>query len=109
MLRVLERNDMNGTSKEKMFLGKSADSDDEEDDEEEEEEPASKKKRRSGADDTDVRAEAKTWKASAAMKGLREAYGPVEHGGRPWDITKWPKAALEAEKAKFGGDDDDLF
>jgi hypothetical protein len=49
MLRVLERNDMNGMSKEKLFFAKSADSDDkEEEEEEEEEEPASKKPRRSG-------------------------------------------------------------
>ncbi|KAF8158764.1 hypothetical protein K438DRAFT_2026031 [Mycena galopus ATCC 62051] len=102
MLRVLERNDMDGTPKQKAFLGKSEDSDDEDEDEEEEEEkaPPSKKPRRTGADDADVRVAAKTWKASAAMKTLREAYGPVEHGGRPWDITKWPKAALAAEKAR---------
>ncbi|KAJ6468183.1 hypothetical protein DFH09DRAFT_1481857 [Mycena vulgaris] len=109
MLRVLERNDMEGTAKEKLFLGKSADSDDEgEDEEEEEEAPPSKKSRRTGADDDDVRVAAKTWKASKAMKALREAYGPVEHGGRPWDITKWPKAALDAEKARFNGDGDEF-
>ncbi|KAJ7496203.1 hypothetical protein B0H11DRAFT_2276395 [Mycena galericulata] len=110
MLRVLERNDMDGTPKAKLFLGKSADSDDEEEEEQEEEEEESpSKKGRTGADDADVRAAGKTWKASAAMKALREAYGPVEHGGRPWDITKWPKAALEAEKARFGGGSDDEF
>ncbi|KAJ6484308.1 hypothetical protein DFH09DRAFT_1378056 [Mycena vulgaris] len=111
MLRVLERNDMDGSAKEKLFLGKSADSDDEGEDEEEEEEeeaPPSKKLRRTGADDDDVRAAAKTWKASKATKALREAYGPVEHGGRPWDITKWPKAALDAEKARFNGGGDDF-
>ncbi|KAJ7662362.1 hypothetical protein B0H17DRAFT_1211969 [Mycena rosella] len=108
MLRVLERNDMDGSAKEKVFLGKSADSDDEGEDEEEET-PPSKKSRRTGADDADVRAAAKTWKASAAMKALREVYGPVEHGGRPWDITKWPKAALDKEKARFNLDGDDLF
>ncbi|KAJ7711324.1 hypothetical protein B0H16DRAFT_1480431 [Mycena metata] len=112
MLRVLERNDMDGSAKEKLFLGKSADSDDEgEEDEEEEETPPSKKSRRTGADDADVRVAAKTWKASAAMKALREAYGPVENGGRPWDITKWSKAALDKEKARSGldFDDDDMF
>ncbi|KAJ7776249.1 hypothetical protein B0H16DRAFT_1003478 [Mycena metata] len=111
MLRVLERNDMDGTPKEQLFLG---DSDSENEDEEEEERrpkrtkdarPA-KKARRTGADDTDVRSEAKAWKASAAMKALREAHGPIEHGGRPWNITKWPPAALQAEKARFGGDDE---
>ncbi|KAJ7266456.1 hypothetical protein B0H12DRAFT_1216849 [Mycena haematopus] len=109
LLRVLERNDMDGTPKEKPFLGKSKDDDDEEEDEEDEEEaPKSKKKRqRTSADDADVRAAAKTWKASSAMKALREAYGPVEHGGRPWDITKWSKTALAAEKARFGGESDD--
>ncbi|KAJ6480421.1 hypothetical protein C8R45DRAFT_1005379 [Mycena sanguinolenta] len=108
MLRVLARNDMEGTPKEKVFLGKSGGSDDEDDEEEEEDEaPPKKKKQRTSADDADVRAAAKAWKASTAMKALREAYGPVEHGGRPWDITKWSKAALAAEKARFGGLDGD--
>ncbi|KAJ6480417.1 hypothetical protein C8R45DRAFT_1100989 [Mycena sanguinolenta] len=111
MLRVLARNDMDGTPKEKLFLSQSNNSGDEDDEDEEEDEgSAPKNKRRPRADDADVRAAAKAWKASAAMKALREAYGPVEHGGRPWDITKWPKAALAAEKARFGnldGDDDD--
>ncbi|KAJ7018866.1 hypothetical protein C8F04DRAFT_1198425 [Mycena alexandri] len=95
MLRVLERNDMDGTPQEQLFLGDSDDSDSENEDGDEEERPKKKKDtrpakkgRRTGADDTDVRSEAKAWKASAAMKALREAYGPVEHGGRPWDITK---------------------
>ncbi|KAJ7088229.1 hypothetical protein C8R43DRAFT_1050865 [Mycena crocata] len=118
MLRVLERNDMDGTRKEKLFDGKAADSDEDESDADEADEerrptkntqgPA-KKPRRTGADDTDVRDEAKAWKASAAMKALRNAYGPVEHSGRPWDITKWSPAALAAEKARFGGEDDDDF
>ncbi|KAF7378164.1 hypothetical protein MSAN_00240900 [Mycena sanguinolenta] len=114
MLRVLARNGMDGTPKKKLFLGKSSDSDNEEeegDDDEDESSPS--KKQPSSADDADVRAVAKAWKASAAMKALREAYGPVEHSGRPWDITKWPKAALAAEKARFGAldgeDEDDLF
>lgn len=113
MLRVLERNDMDGTEKEKLFLGKSADSDDEDSDEddsdEEEDEAPSRKNRRTGTDDAAVRTAAKAWTSSAAMKALREAYGPIEHGGRPWDITKWPKAALDAEKARFGGGEDDEF
>ncbi|KAJ7822638.1 hypothetical protein B0H14DRAFT_3146309 [Mycena olivaceomarginata] len=113
MLSVLERNDMDGTPKEKLFLGKSADSDDEDSDEdgsdEKEDEAPLRKKRRTGADDAAVRTAAKAWTSSAAMKALREAYGPIEHGGRPWDITKWPKAALDAEKARFGGGDDDEF
>ncbi|KAJ7209149.1 hypothetical protein GGX14DRAFT_453214 [Mycena pura] len=107
LLRVLERNDMDGTPKAKLFLGKSEDSDDEGEEEEEEEE---EKTAGEGADDVDVRAAAKAWKASAAMKALREAYGPVEHGGRPWDITKWSKTALAAEKARFADlDDEELF
>ncbi|KAJ7748210.1 hypothetical protein DFH07DRAFT_572949 [Mycena maculata] len=116
MLRVLERNDMDGTPKPKAFLGKAvkSDSDSEDEDEEEEEEdarPAKKSRHATGADDHDVRAAAKEWKASSAMKDLRDAYGPVEHGGRPWDITKWSKAQLEAEKARFDGDgdEDDVF
>ncbi|KAJ7080592.1 hypothetical protein B0H15DRAFT_856498 [Mycena belliarum] len=125
MLRVLERNDMDGTVKEKLFYGKSADSDEESDEDSDNEsdneagESTSKRKssadarpakkpRKTSADDADVRAEAKAWKASAAMKALREAHGPVEHGGRPWDITKWSPAALAAERARFGGDDDDF-
>ncbi|KAJ7630401.1 hypothetical protein FB45DRAFT_915395 [Roridomyces roridus] len=106
MLRVLERNDMDGTVKEKLFLGKSADSEEEEE-EEEEELPKKKKKSRQSADDDDVKDAAKEWKASKAMKTLREVAGPIEHGGRPWDITKWSKAALEKEKARFGGEDDE--
>ncbi|KAF7368605.1 hypothetical protein MVEN_00184400 [Mycena venus] len=58
ILRVLERNDMDGSAKEKLFLGKSANSDDEGEQDEEEEAPPSKKSRRTGADDADVRATA---------------------------------------------------
>ncbi|KAJ7237426.1 hypothetical protein C8J57DRAFT_1727988 [Mycena rebaudengoi] len=92
MLRVLERNDMNGMSKEKVFFAKSADSDDkEEDEEEEEEEPASKKPRRSGADDADdadVRAEAKIWKASAAMKGCTRPMAPSSMKVESYSIVR---------------------
>ncbi|KAJ7140444.1 hypothetical protein C8R46DRAFT_1135634 [Mycena filopes] len=88
------------------------DEDDEEDDDDEEprakktpkETRPAKKARRGTADDKDVRAAAKTWKASAAMKALREQ-GPAEHGGRPWDITKWPAAELAREKSRFDDDD----
>ncbi|KAJ7154089.1 hypothetical protein C8R46DRAFT_1197092 [Mycena filopes] len=118
LLRVLERNDMDGTRKEQLFLGDDSDDEDEDGDEDEEdeddEEPRAKKTpketrpakkaRRGTADDKDVRAAAKTWKASAAMKALREQ-GPVEHGGRPWDITKWPAAELAREKSRFDDDD----
>ncbi|KAK7052634.1 hypothetical protein R3P38DRAFT_2861464 [Favolaschia claudopus] len=117
MLRVLERNDMNGTPKEKLILGKSADSDDEDDDADKENEGGEgedddervkshrpkKKARRSGADDVDVRDAAKTWKASKAMKALREAEAPFEFYGRPWDITKWTKEEMDREKARFAG------
>ncbi|KAI0317215.1 hypothetical protein OF83DRAFT_167255 [Amylostereum chailletii] len=116
MLRVLERNDMDGTPKEKIFLGSSSsDSDEDENADDEEEEgrrqpPRKRTRIASGADDADVRAAAKSWKASAAMKALREAEGPFEHGGRPWDITKWTKAQLAKEKERsraFGGFDSD--
>ncbi|KAK6971327.1 hypothetical protein R3P38DRAFT_3336786 [Favolaschia claudopus] len=135
MLRVLERNGMDGTPKEKLFLGKSADSDDEEDEqededsdneeEEEEEEEEDKereksrrpkkKARTSGADDADVRAAAKTWKWSKAMKALKSA-GRPESRTRPWDITKWPKETLAMDRALsfvgeggfFDDDDDDM-
>ncbi|KAJ7763335.1 hypothetical protein B0H16DRAFT_1527537 [Mycena metata] len=108
ILRVLARNDMDGTPKEKMFLGKSADSDSDEDDDDEEME-AQSTSNNTRADDADVRAAAKSWKASAAIKALRDVGGPVELGGRSWDITQWSPAAVAAEKARFGSDDDTFF
>jgi hypothetical protein len=69
-----------------------------------------RRRSRVAADDADVCAAAKTWKVSVAMKALREPYGPVEHGGRPWDITrKRLKAALDKENPRSNLDGDDLF
>ncbi|VDB95566.1 unnamed protein product [Peniophora sp. CBMAI 1063] len=102
MLRVLERNGMNGTPKKKLFLGENSGEDDEDEDmEDEDEEDDDEDEGFEPATDKDVTRIAKQWKMTPALQTLRARAVPVDFvKGRSWDISSWPAHELAAEKAK---------
>ena len=100
MLRVLERNGMNGTPKKKLFLGESSGSDDGDEDMSDEEDEDGDESFEP-ATDKDVERIGKKWKLTPAMQALRDRAVPVDFvKGRDWDISAWPAHELEAEKEK---------
>lgn len=102
MLRVLERNGMNGTPKKKLFLGESSEDDsdeemDQDDDSEDEDEDSAAFV---PATDVEVERIAKRWKLTPALQNLRYRALPADFKGRSWDISAWSEEELKEERER---------